>query len=246
MNIENDEILGELHIEMELMLKQLVLFFDKNKLDYWIDSGTLLGSVRHKGFIPWDDDIDICMPRNDYNRLINMDTKEISKDLYIEQGTYNLNTVLWTKVRSKRISIIEKDKPNQIQGLFIDIFPVDFYKNSFKNNFLKKVSRVLILINWKKKFKYINKLNNKILKFMHKIIFLESGELVTYGIETPFLNKWNKKDIFPLSESKFGKVLVKSPNNTDVYLKKLYGNDYMLLPPKEERRSPHIIQIIKN
>ena len=62
--------LREVQLAQVEMLDQIVKFIDENKLRYSLDSGTLIGAIRHKGFIPWDDDIDIMMPRPDYDKFI--------------------------------------------------------------------------------------------------------------------------------------------------------------------------------
>lgn len=242
-----NELLEDIQCEMKKMLKSVVSFLEKNNLTYWIDSGTLLGARRHGGFIPWDDDIDICMPREDYNKLINMNLTEEYEELYIETGIYDSNTILWTKVRNKNISIVEKDKVDEIQNLFIDIFPVDFCRNSYNERIIRNVSRGLILINWKRKqYKYVSNINNTILKYIHKNNTIKHGNYIMYGIETPFVNTWSKESVFPLRRIVFDGLSVYSPNKVDEYLTNLYGEDYMSLPPESERQAPHIVKIIKN
>ena len=87
-------------IEFEILLK-LDKFCKENNINYALDSGTLLGAVRHKGFIPWDDDIDIIVPRKDYNRFIELMKKNPPEGLrLINQDTYNLYPYFFAKVVS--------------------------------------------------------------------------------------------------------------------------------------------------
>lgn len=109
----------------------LLAYFDeicrRNHLRYFVDYGTLLGAVRHQGFIPWDDDIDVVMFRKDYEKL-----KEIAQEAvafpYFFQNSYT-DTMIWAfaKLRDSRTTAIEfPDFPSSFnQGIFIDIFPMD-------------------------------------------------------------------------------------------------------------------------
>lgn len=100
----------------------------RHNIPYFVDYGTLLGAVRHQGFIPWDDDLDITMFRPDYERFKTIIQSELS-DPYFFQDAYT-DSILFTfaKIRDKRTAAIEKQycqnaAPNQ--GIFIDIFPLD-------------------------------------------------------------------------------------------------------------------------
>lgn len=118
----------------EIQLKELELlkYFDalcqKHHLKYVLFYGTLLGAVRHQGFIPWDDDIDVCMPREDYNKLIEIAKSELDKNhtlQYSGEGTEYFCS--YAKLRDENTTYLEtliKDV-DMSHGLFIDIFPVD-------------------------------------------------------------------------------------------------------------------------
>lgn len=114
-------------VEMDLA-KKLLEVCKKHNLKIWADGGTLLGAVRHKGFIPWDDDMDFCMMRDDYNRLIEIGPKEF-KEPYFFQSIYTDNT--WgsmAKIRNNNTALIDsnyKEWKNRNSGVFIDVFVVD-------------------------------------------------------------------------------------------------------------------------
>lgn len=105
--------------------------FDKicndNNLKYFAAFGTLIGAVRHNGFIPWDDDLDVFMLRDDYDKFVSL-TDEYIKEPYVFQGIDNgFALSAHTKIRDSRTTAIEyKDAPSSYnQGIFIDVFPLD-------------------------------------------------------------------------------------------------------------------------
>lgn len=128
-------------IELDL-LAEFINVCKKNNLNYFVDGGTMLGAVRHKGFIPWDDDIDVIMPRKDYDKLF-----EISKDAfqypYFFQTTITEDGFFRTHAQlrnSTTTGYIEIDKNKDVnKGIFLDIFPLDGIPDSrFKQWKLRK------------------------------------------------------------------------------------------------------------
>ena len=121
------------------ILKKVAAFCEKNKIKYYLGYGTLLGAVRHKGYIPWDDDIDIIMPRPDYLRFIEIFNKSTpSPELkvlshYIDKNhPYPFIKLINTKTKQVSHSSIKYD-----MGVCIDIFPLDgLPKSIHKSNFL--------------------------------------------------------------------------------------------------------------
>ena len=97
----------------------------KHKITYWADGGTLLGAVRHGGFIPWDDDFDICMMRPDYNRFYEV----VEEELIQSGGLFEIERKIFTVIKivhSQTTLLAQKDINNKSpQGLMIDIFPLD-------------------------------------------------------------------------------------------------------------------------
>lgn len=120
----------ELRFLQHLELKMLDIVVDicrKHGLTYYISGGTFLGAVRHKGFIPWDDDVDLALPRKDYQRLLEILEKELPDNL--ELVTYQSNqryNFLRAQIWDKRLEIALTDyDPVQIQPCWIDLFPLD-------------------------------------------------------------------------------------------------------------------------
>ena len=119
--------LEEIHKEETEILKKFISFCDENNLTYYICGGTLLGAIRHKGFIPWDDDIDVMMPRNEFEKLEKiLNEKKIAENLsFISYDNGNMHYP-FGKVINTNIKIDDscvKDKLEQY--LWIDIFPMD-------------------------------------------------------------------------------------------------------------------------
>ncbi len=139
--------------DLQLVCLDILKVVDKicrdNNIKYFLDSGTLIGAVRHKGFIPWDDDLDIAMPRNDYNRFLKI-AQELLGDNYFLQ-TYKTDDYPYPFARvRKNCTYIEESRfknLNMNKGIYIDIFPLDNLPNN-------KIKRVLFL----NKIKFLYKL----------------------------------------------------------------------------------------
>ncbi len=226
------------------VLKCFDKFCRENNLSYWLDFGTLLGAVRHGGFIPWDDDIDLGMLRDDYEKLI-----ELLKN------DDNLEARFSTNGRNK---CFVKVKHKFFAHTFVDIFPYDYYHA--KTNDEEKVSLHNLVKKYSQKLKYsfikeknTNKLREKFLKIT-KEIFLKNNIVdktmqpsIFWGIDFPHSWKnrvydWEK--IFPLSEIDFEGYKFKAPADPDFVLKNVYG-DYMKLPKDVYPRHMHLLGMDK-
>lgn len=246
------------------------LFCKKNNLQYSLTAGTLLGAVRHKGFIPWDDDIDVIMTRPDYNRLM---------ELYDNSGKYKLvshsvNNVYYypfAKIYDSETILIENDFDCGIElGAYIDIFPVDGNGNDehkARRHLMKCIEiqhklnhtiskhffqneRDNIVINYIKKARYnilklIGKeyMFNKLETMLNKYDYDSSNYVANNAWCTYGVRELLEKNVYlEYTEMVFEGQMFPVIKQYDVLLKALYG-DYMKLPPKEERISHHDMKV---
>lgn len=116
----------ELQSKLLDILKWFHGFCEEHDLRYYALGGTMLGAARHKGFIPWDDDVDVGMPRKDYNRLIEL-SGEIAAPYVLETPQSEAKDFLYafSKIYDTTTTLIEKGKRNIKRGIYLDVFPLD-------------------------------------------------------------------------------------------------------------------------
>ncbi len=223
----NQETLKKAQLVMLDELIELDRICKKYNINYWIDGGTLLGAIRHKGFIPWDDDIDVCMLDEDYKKFFKIALKEINKKYFVQHQITDKNChVPFIKLRDRNSIFIEKEhKENEFfhQGINLDIFVMDYFDSKFQKSLVRLKKRLL---------------RAKIDSFFSKVVNLflkkpNNKSIIKYRYWFPQLYKY--KDIFPLSEVEFEGKKFFCPNNSDVILRELYGDTYMELPPEKDR-----------
>jgi lipopolysaccharide cholinephosphotransferase len=236
----------------QLIMLEMLVEFDaickKHNLKYWLDSGTLLGAVRHQGFIPWDDDIDLSMPVEDYNKFKEIASKELSDNIFFQTSqTDKAFKFDYIKLRSNKAKIVEfHEKDREIayhQGVFIDIFPMltlpnsefheKFYNGIFQ--FIRSVSAVSLHTPEGMDQPEIREKLLEALSLMHQG-FEKDNLKVIYAGEMPDIAAWfDKEKIFPLKTIQFEGLNFPVPYDTNHYLENLYSFDFMELPPLDKR-----------
>ena len=132
MNLTNDQMKEVNGVQLEIF-KQFVYVCDKLSLKYYMIHGSLLGTLRYKGFFPFDDDIDVAMPRKDYELLLNKGQELLPKKFFIQSYISENNYPLpFAKIRNTDTAFIQPilQKLNINQGIYIDVFPLDYYPSN--------------------------------------------------------------------------------------------------------------------
>ncbi|MBR5923415.1 MAG: LicD family protein [Clostridia bacterium] len=245
-------------------LKEVHDYCEKNGLTYYMIYGTLLGAVRHKGYIPWDDDVDIGMPRADYERFIAEFNKSDSDTAYVVDISTDKDYYLdYAKVCHKKTLLIEHvHKPSEI-GAYIDVFPIDACpadpvqaqklfdsvrsarKALVKKNYMAPLDYKLSVkviahyifrfLTFKSRVNIINGINKR-----GKAFAGYNTGFVMLAVGTAVLHKSYIPDSYfgnpvPL---RFEEYTFNAPAKSDSLLTYWYG-DYMTPPPPEKRISQH-------
>ena len=236
---------------------------------YFLAYGSLIGSVRHQGFIPWDDDMDICMLREDYEKL--QDYLIANPDERYEVMSYknNLNYVYpFMKVQDNYTYLLEEDvRIDSNMGIYVDIFPVDGYEDDveFKNKMTKLIKKRQLSCYTFKGITNTKSVLNSLLRYVSVIIFyftntnkyvaqieelaksrkVSDYEQVDYLIYKD-MNKpvWRREWLEQVTTGRFEGKEFTIPKNYHEILTSDYG-DYMQLPPVEQRVSHHNFKLWK-
>ena len=242
------KVLREAQLVMLEMLQEFDAICNKHNLQYWLDSGTLLGAVRHQGFIPWDDDIDLSMPIEDYNKFIEIGASELSENIFFQTSKTDKDFKFdYMKLRSNKVNIVEfHEKDREVtyhQGVFVDIFPMltlpntkfhqTFYEDVFK--LIRDVSSISLHTPNGKDHPKARKALVDALNKMHEGWKREDLKVI-YSGKMPDVAAWfDSQKVFPLQKMLFEGFNFPVPNDSEHYLKSIYSFDFMELPPIEKR-----------
>ncbi|MCC8015627.1 MAG: LicD family protein [Eubacterium sp.] len=259
----NDSNIREVQFCALDIMTNFANFCNTHNLRYFLDYGTLLGAVRHKGFIPWDDDIDISMPRKDYQRLIELkDQLPFPYQLRSWRTDDSVN-FLFLKVENINTTKIESDNDSKyIGGISIDIFPKDGLPSDAKvqDKHIRKFYFYKTLRDYEK-ISSIHTLKQGAYKllsfFIKKLQGIESYEVKLENLcneydydscdtSRNFYGTYGKRETYKKTCFGEGCALIFegkefiAPCCWDNYLNQIYG-DYMKLPPEEKRCTTHNI-----
>lgn len=149
--LQGVENMNELQQKERDLLKIFVDFCNKHNLKYYLVGGTLLGAIRHKGFIPWDDDIDVAMLREDYDKFCELAAKEFTGDIFFQSYKTDKNyPYIFSKLRDSNTTFVEAiyKHVNMNHGVYIDIFPVDGLSKKSTNRYLLHIKIWLQALIW--------------------------------------------------------------------------------------------------
>lgn len=266
-----EEKLRQLQLcELEI-LNEFVRVCEKNHLRYFLVGGTLLGAVRHGGFIPWDDDVDVAMPREDYEKFAEIAKDELSPDFFYQSSQTDQHYFLpYNKIRKNGTEIFEERFENATfhKGVFIDVFPLDVCPKPGAMCHL--IFNVVAVTNRRgevdsgEKYVPYKELSGKlgyaflrpysprgVIKFRNRFIRLAARFGKKKKCFASFFGAYGyKNEIYPCewfeaTELTFEGRNYVCPAGYDKILSRNYGEDYMQMPPEDKRRTHIATEKIK-
>ena len=258
--IEELKHLKKVELDILLMFDQ---YCNKYSLQYYLIGGALLGAARYGGFIPWDDDIDVAMPREDYEKLKQI-WRNDGKDGYFLQheGSDPNFARCIMKLRKNDTEIIEKTTAgiHMHHGIYIDIFPIDYVSDNCEKKLARRAKSIRHLMTlcaiksgYKGNYQGLKKIirgcifwwsKAAIEKRIYNLCVKENQGTRAYSILYLHNYSWEKQihksEVFGMGvKCMFEGGEFFAPTDTDAFLNKVFGIDYMQDPPEEKRRNPH-------
>ncbi len=235
--------LRKAQLRMLDILQVIDTICQKHGISYFLDGGSLIGAVRHGGFIPWDDDLDIAVMRDDFYKLRKILKQELPDNLVYQDSTTDHNyPLLIGKVRDKH-SYFEEDFSNKLEykGIYVDIIPMEkipskkwkakldyWYGHCFRalHNYTdtKDKIRSIFVFPFAWTLVQCTRLLNK----------CSSSTQIAHMYGWKAYNSFSYNDVFPVKRMPFEHIEVCVPHNPGAVLKALFG-DYMQVPPPDKR-----------
>jgi len=261
--IVSDEKLARLqNIELEVLC-EFIRVCEILNLKYYVIHGTLLGTVRHKGFIPWDDDIDVAMPREDYDKFVEHGQRMLPSYLFVQtQITDPEYFSFCGKIRNLNTTYIESTSSHLSikHGVFIDIFPLDFYPDDkfeqkklafFRKWYTRRINCKYILQDNLSASRRVKSAFYKMLMPSDEKIIKKRNMLYKKTTSGKYYINYGggANEVVPVEWFGSGTVLlfegikVSAPCEYEKWLTQVYG-DYMQLPPEEKRVGHHYADVI--
>ena len=237
------------------MLEMLEAFDDicrRHHIRYWLSSGTALGCARHQGFIPWDDDLDVEMLREDYVRLLDILPRELPGHLALQCHETDANYFFsYGKLRDRRSHLEETtgyDRVFKAQGIFIDLFVLEscpLWLHKLACTTIGHAYKLLRTCREGEEHRVMRSVR-RWYALNHRILYPVFRLLAKWGRKDLIRHTWGVPyhgarclaDIFPLSSATFEGRQFPVPHNLDAYLSRMYGN-YRQLPPLDDIH-PHV------
>lgn len=253
----------DVHKVLLEMLKDIDTLCKKYDIPYYLTGGSCLGAVRHNGFIPWDDDADMGMLYEDYQRFLKACQKELPNEKYYVQcfDTHKEYSVLIPamKFRKKNTYIKEANsllanKCKDGDGLFIDVFVVDYVSENKGVDFLYRLGSyvivpfIILFENIKMNPLFLKKMFMRYVRHYGRVSKKKGSQKIGYDL-TWLWDKptkpvaYLKKDMYPVQYHAFEDTSLPIPNHPDALLEVEIGGEYMQLPKIKMQAPKHIVDI---
>lgn len=241
----------------QLRMLEMLKFTDKvckeNGIEYFVFYGTLLGAVRHQGFIPWDDDLDIFMSVKDSDKFASIVNAMSDCDFVVQNHDIDPGCVrMWNVIRDKK-SEYKIDNPihtiKKYRGLQIDIFTYDTKTIEFGRRLIRSFTAFnenhLVVSHPKMSgiwYAFTKKCLIPFFKFLCR--FKKEDDRIYMAFESFYSEQFEKDDIFPVGEVLFEGERFSAPKDAETCVRKYYGEGYMNLPSPSERNHHNVDNIV--
>lgn len=252
-----DSDLKQLHLKIMELVSLFDQFCKQHDIEYYLLGGTALGAVRHKGFIPWDDDFDVCMTPSNYQKFLELSRQNFTYPLYLQEENSEEWPLFFSKVRLSGTTYIEEDVVgrNMHHGIFIDVMCLINLFDSKPLQFAQYLAAKTLSTNALAAKGYIT--NAKTKKFLlwvsHRMIGARIKRALlafvrclnnreTFDVGHFFGRAPFKKAVFPSEVFGAPRMLqfegaeLPAPHYVEDYLRRRFGEHYMRLPSEETKR----------
>ncbi len=266
--MENFDYLPKLHNCQLIIAREIKRLCDKHNIKYFIIAGTLLGAIRHGGFIPWDDDMDVGMLREDYEKFIKVAKTELGGDFFLQTSETDKNYGLpFAKILLNDTVLVEASAGSDAKkGIFVDVFPFDVapeneadrenhnkktyiykrlllaklnYNVCAKNDYVKRA--VYFILKIMSGFYSHDKLVQKLESEITRYNNSKTEDIVNIGGAYGYKKETIKADwVRDTVEIPFEDMTLSAPVDYIKYLETFYG-DYMTPPPEDKRYNRHSV-----
>ena len=266
--MENFDYLPKLHNCQLIIAREIKRLCDKHNIKYFIIAGTLLGAIRHGGFIPWDDDMDVGMLREDYEKFIKVAKTELGGDFFLQTSETDKNYGLpFAKILLNDTVLVEASAGSDAKkGIFVDVFPFDVapeneadrenhnkktyiykrlllaklnYNVCAKNDYVKRA--VYFILKIMSSFYSHDKLVQKLESEITRYNNSKTEDIVNIGGAYGYKKETIKADwVRDTVEIPFEDMTLSAPVDYIKYLETFYG-DYMTPPPEDKRYNRHSV-----
>lgn len=252
---------------LQKVILSIIKYIDKlcrdNGIEYYLLGGSCIGAIRHKGFIPWDDDLDIIMDRINYDKFIKICREQLDDNYILQEGLKDW-PLAFSKIRLKGTYLHEPEDEyagTDMHGIYVDVFCMENVSNNnilawvqyifakyylcyqlscrkYRNTTLKK--KIMILLSAPLKLKIVRKF---VVNYINKFNNRQTDRLGFFYSNTRLKNSIVKKDIYgrPLYVV-FEDTQLPVPEKFHEYLTQMFGN-YMQLPPESQQKGHHLLSV---